>query len=118
MSAPKYEGVSLKIGGEDFIVPSLNFFSIKKNRASIEMISRMKLGSFPTEEEFDAIITVIHAALSRNYTELTIEQVAEIVDLKNMGQIIQSVMGISGFVPSGEKKAGSGQTGIESTVTS
>lgn len=111
---PRFEGVSVKMGEEDFIVPPLNFSRLKKLTPLIEELGAMKIGEPITAKQADAIITVIHSALSRNYPHLTIENVEEMIDLGNVGPIIQAVMGVSGF-SSGEKVAGNGLTGIKST---
>lgn len=102
----KFEGVALKFGEGEFVIPPLNLGQVKR---LIPLIEKMRNGT-DDAEKFDAVVTVAHAALSRNYPDLTIEQVEEMVDLGNLKKVIDAVMGISGFV-SGEAQPGSAQTG-------
>lgn len=111
--APKFDGTKVTIGGEEYIVPPLSF---KQLKALKEDIVAMK---DRTADNNERMIRVIHAALSRNYPELTIDQVEEMIDLGNIMEITQAVMGGSGFAKTmGEILAGIGQSGTLSIPTS
>jgi hypothetical protein len=103
---PKFEGVTLKFGEDEFVIPPLNLGQVKRLLPTIE---KMQNGT-DTIEKFNAVVAVAHAALSRNYPDLKLEQVEEMVDLGNLKKIIDAVMGLSGFLP-GEARPGSAQTG-------
>jgi len=47
------------------------------------------------------VIDTVLAALSRNYSDMTTDSVADLIDLGNMATVMQAVMGVSGL----EKKA-------------
>jgi hypothetical protein len=105
MTEPRFDGTKIMLGGEEFIVPPINF---KQLKALKEDIVAMKDTSADNNER---MIRVIHAALSRNY-ELTIDQVEEMIDLGNIMAVTQAVMGGSGFQKTMEGiLAGSGQSG-------
>ena len=74
----------------------------------------------PTEEEMDAVIDVVHAALTRNYPEFTRESVEEVLDLGNAGDVIKAIMGTSGLemVKVSGKEEGNSQTGMNYTPIS
>jgi hypothetical protein len=99
------DGVSIRMGGRDWIVPALTFGQIKRLRGRLEIL--------PTEPgvlsgaQIDAIIDVVHAALARNYPAVTVDEVGEhLLDLGNMATVIKAIMTGSGLVPSGEAEAG------------
>nr|WP_316642883.1 hypothetical protein [uncultured Roseateles sp.] len=80
-------------GGRAYILPPLSL-------GALELLhERMKL--LPTLEVTDpvAVATVIdatHIALCRNYPMITRVEVAELVDVGNMGDVYESLMDISG----------------------
>jgi hypothetical protein len=113
---PKYEGLKVRIGEDEFIIPPLNFFRLKKVLPLVDKLKEVSGNQILKAEEMEDFITIIHLALSRNYPEVTVQQVEEMVDLGNLRQILAAVLGISGFVQ-GEKPAGSESTGIKSTPT-
>ncbi len=117
-NGPKYDGVPLEIGGKTYVFPPLNFRRIKKLAPLIERLQRVDPKKIPTPEELNDFVELIHSALSRNYPDMTVEEVEEMVDLGNLPKVVLSVMGASGFVQ-GEKVAGesNGPTGTKSMPT-
>lgn len=108
MGDVKHEGVKITIGGEDFTFPALNFTAIKKFRPQLELMGTMDpAGMTLSDEQIDAFLAIIHASLSRNYPEKTIEDVADMIDLANVGRVVEAIMAVSGFVKGGAT-AGSG----------
>ena len=65
----------------------------------------------PTPEQMQGVCEIVHAALSRNYDDLTIEQVEDIIDLRNAGAVIQAVMGQSGLTQSKDAAPGEAPAG-------
>ncbi len=106
------EGMTLKIGGAEYIIPPLNFRQLKKLYPVIEQMQKTD----NPMDQMQAVVTIAQAALSRNYPEMTIEQVEEMIDLNNIRQVIEAIMGISGFLR-GEAVRGSVQTGAASMAT-
>ena len=100
------EGIKIKRGEAEYIIPPLSLGQVKKLYPIIE---KMQNGT-DTLEKFNAVVVVAQAALSRNYPEITAEAIEEIIDLGNIKSIIDAVMGISGFV-SGGAPPGSVPTG-------
>ena len=68
----------------------------------------------PTEAEFGEMVTVVHAALTRNYPDLAVEQVWDGLDLRNIRAAMDAVAGASGLEAkdaAGEARAVSPSTG-------
>ena len=103
---PKHDGITLKLGGEEYIVPPLSLGQVKRLFPVIEKMQ----SAGDTLDKFSSLVAIAHAALSRNYPELKFEEVEELVDMGNFKKVMDAVMGASGFLR-GEAPAGSVQTG-------
>lgn len=97
------DGVQIRIGGEDYVIPPLNFKQLKALKSKLDF--KTEPGALISDEQMDAMIEVIHAAMSRNYPQYTKEQVEEMIDLGNMNAVFSAVMNSSGLVKKpGEEK--------------
>jgi hypothetical protein len=92
------EGVAVKMGGETFIVPPLNFKRLRKLKPILEKVKTSAPGGDMSDEQFDASVDIVHTALARNYPDLERERVEELLDLGNMTKVMAAVMGQSGLV--------------------
>lgn len=91
-------GAPVSMGGEDWIVPALSFRQLRELK---EPLGRLASG-IDLNVSQDDVVVVVHAALSRNYPDLTCERVeSELLDLSNMKEAIEAVMGQSGMVKRG-----------------
>lgn len=99
------EGVAIKIGAKEYIVPALNF---KQLRLLMPKIKGMVAdGASMSAEQMDDVFTVIQAAISRNYPEINKEFLEENIDMNNVNPVIKAIMGQSGLVKtSGEPATG------------
>lgn len=96
---PPIEGVAIKLSGVSYIVPPLNFRLLKRHKADIDAITSGTAGAGGLDTETaDRMIAVVHAALSRNYPELSLDTVEDGLDLRNSAPIIRALLGQSGFV--------------------
>lgn len=98
------EGAKINMGGQEWVVPALSFGQLKRLMPKINTLSAV--GADMDAGQMDAITEVVQAAMSRNYPEMTVERVADMLDMANAGQVVRAVMGQSGLVPSGEAQAG------------
>lgn len=93
---PPIEGVVVKLCGLDAVVPPLKAKHIRKFTANMEQFRKAtpetSLGVI-----LDITIPVIHAALTRNYPSLTIDDVYELIDAATFAAAIQGVMAQSGY---------------------
>ena len=99
------EGVKISMGGNTYEVPALSFGQIKRLMPTIGQISTDAKGGM-SDTQMVAMGDIVHAALSRNYPDVTRDQVDDMLDLRNAPEVIKAVMGQSGLVSSGEAQAG------------
>lgn len=95
------DGITIKAGDREFIVPPLNFRRIRKLSKEIASLADMKVGAAMNDEQLDTFMAIIHSALTRNYPDLTMDALEDLIDLRNMQEIMKAVMGVSGFVQAG-----------------
>lgn len=110
--AERYEGTSYTVGGVTYIIPALSFGALKKLR---DKINRMIAGEATEDEAQDTTCAIVHAALVRNYPEMTLEFVSdEIVDFRNYRELTQLTLQAAGYVkaPEGKVVAESPQTSV------
>lgn len=111
----EFDGVDVKLGRTTYVVPPLALGAVKRYAAQIQ-----KFGSLSLEQQMDLTVAIAHAALKRNYPEITTERVEDLVDLRNMGQVFEAVVQSSGFTaqPQGNAVGQAAQsTGQPSTPT-
>jgi hypothetical protein len=92
MTNPRVRGVTIQFPDGPLVVPPLNLRSVRELKSRIVTFTG-------TLDDMDVVADVLHAALLRNYPEMTMDQVADMVDVGNMGEVMQAVMGVSGLVP-------------------
>ena len=111
-------GVTIQMGGNEWTVPPLTLGQLRKlNDKIASMISIGNDDVGITQEQADTIGEVVAAALSRNYPDMTIEKVLDLIDLGNARDVISAVLGGSGLRP-GEARAvarGNGATSMDSS---
>ena len=97
----KYDGTLVVLGGEEMIVPPLNFRSLRLLGSHLESLSRVG-ADIPSPDNVESIILILHAAIERNYPEYTREKLEDNLDLANMTEVIAAVMRVSGFAQVGK----------------
>lgn len=88
----KIKGIHINLGGRDLVVPPLNFKALQDLQE--------RLASFTGDtspESIQLVLDAAHAALSRNYNDVTKEFLAEYLDLENMADVMRAVMDVSGL---------------------
>lgn len=107
-----FDGVKVRIGRQEFVVPALSVRQVKRFRAVLNTLGRFKTAE-PTDDEIDGLLEMLHAALSRNYPDVTVDQLADIVDLRNLPEIIGAIVAQTGLEATkpGEAVQGDPSTG-------
>lgn len=95
-------GQKVSLGGTEYTVPPLNIAALKKHSESFDKITR---GEFTQSQLQDVMVDVIYLSLKRNYPDMTIEKVEDIIDLGNIQATFNAVMATSGF-SQGEARPG------------
>lgn len=101
MTEELLDGVTVRLGRRDFVVPPLNLRAVRK----IEPLLPALEGKSTELSFIDAAVEVLHLAIVRNYPEITKEEIEEVVDLGNLPGLISAVMAVSGFGPKGPGEA-------------
>lgn len=87
------KGTIVNLGGTDYEVPPLNLAALERFQ---DKLSRYTGGIDPESVKF--VVEVAHAAIKRNYPEMTVDELKELIDLGNIREIFGAVMNISGLV--------------------
>jgi hypothetical protein len=99
------DGAKIKMGGKDWVVPALSFKQLKRLLPRLNKIG----GGDLSPDNMGDMAEVVHAALSRNYPELTLDEVEDMLDMRCAQFVFMAVIGQSGLEarPEGEAKPGS-----------
>lgn len=101
---PRFEGVPVGLGGITYTVPPLSLGALRRLWPRIQTL-RSAEGGGATPDQLNVMLEVLHAAIARNYPELTLDELAELVDVRNVAAIADQVMSASGITAG---KAGPG----------
>lgn len=95
ISKPTFDGVTLKLGGKEYVVPPLSLKLIRKYQTQLSDLGNIK--GVPQASQIDLIMEVILDAIKRNYPDFTMEELEDLIDVKNMRDLFQAIMGVSGL---------------------
>jgi len=104
----EFPGVPVELGSKKLIMPPLNFRQLKELKpelAAINNLAKMEGLEIPDDAR-EALVKVVHAALSRNYPQLSPEEVEDGLDMYNMQTTMKAVAGVSGLERTTEIKEG------------
>lgn len=88
----KYKGLLKTLGGVDYVIPPISLGALEQMQERItKVVGELDADTITT------VIDVTHSALSRNYPEITREEVSDIVDVGNMFELFEAVMDVSGL---------------------
>jgi hypothetical protein len=88
------DGIKISLGGEDYIVPPLNFRLLKKFDEDIRSMRDLSASTDPMGE-LVRMVPVITAALQRNYPDLTEDRVMDLLDLGNYRNVFEAALGVT-----------------------
>lgn len=90
------EGAKIKMGGKEWVVPALNFRQTRELQGQIKTIGNIPEDGEPLSTEIiDAVSAVAHAAISRNYPDITVDDVDTMLSVNLIGPIVAAVFGVS-----------------------
>ena len=95
----KHKGVAIIFGDLELIIPPLNLRALEQLQ---EKISNFTGGI--SVDQVGIVADVSLAALQRNYPDMTRDDVSDLIDLGNMVEVMNAVMGVSGLTAQGEAK--------------
>lgn len=101
------DGTPVKIGKQVLAVPALNFKSLRLLKPKLDILKSIDpSASDLSDDQFNAIIHIVHTAMRRNYPNMSIEDLEEGLDMRNLRPVINAVLANSGMTPSGEVRPG------------
>lgn len=87
-------GVSVEIGGgRSIALPPLSLAGLRRVNAQVEICSGIK--GAPSIEQQDAILDILLESARRNYPALERDDLLEVIDVANFGEIFVGVMTLS-----------------------
>ena len=92
-------------GKREYLVPALTFRALRELQPQLETLKNAANGgaaNLLSVDQMGLVIKVAHAALKRNYPDMTEEQVEDLVDTGNIFQVFGAIIKVSGL---GEKPA-------------
>lgn len=97
MSTTRFPGLSIKVGERTLLVPPLSFNQLEAHKEDLEAIDEVEKNPADALKNgaFRRMLVLMHAAVSRNYPEMSLEDVGDLVDLANFKQFVQAVTGAS-----------------------
>lgn len=91
-------GINIQLGGKDYIVPPLSFKKLRELEGDIKALAKLEGPATQyTGEQLQVFLRIVQAALSRNYPDMTIEDVEEVLDLGNVRPVVAAILGVSGL---------------------
>lgn len=87
------KGKEIELGGKTWIVPPLNLNAVEHFQ---DRLAGFTGGIDP--QSVTLVAEVTHSALKRNYPDVTLEEVKDMLDLGNMIEVFQAVLQVAGFV--------------------
>jgi hypothetical protein len=76
-----------------YVLPPLSLGALEQLHERIKAVN----GDFSSADQIGTVIDAAHAALRRNYPDLTREQVGDLVGLENMAEVFDACMDVSGL---------------------
>ncbi len=114
MTQPLVDGETLRMGGEDWIIAPLSFRSLEKLDDSFSA-----LNGADNKARMAAFIAIVYECLLRNYPDITLDRVKDLLDMRNARTVVDAILASSGFVKQAPGGASSGPlTGTPSIAES
>src|SRR5438874_12523261 len=92
-------GVTVTMGGQDWIVPPLILGQLRRLMPKVTKLT--EIGASMGEAQINVLIDIVTAALQCNYPETTPDKVENLLDLGNVGAVLNAVLTGSGLKPGG-----------------
>jgi hypothetical protein len=101
MASVKFAGKVIVLGNVEYVVPAIAFRELKKLLPRLQKLNVLE-GGMPNAEDLDTITEMAHAAIQRNYPEVTLDELDGVLDMRNLREVVLTVMGQTGLEPAGK----------------
>lgn len=86
-------GILMMLGGEGYVVPPLSLGTLEQMQDRLAGFT----GAINDMAQVGTVIDATHAALKRNYPDITRDKVADFIDVANMADVFEALMDVSGL---------------------
>lgn len=99
----KFDGVQVYMAGRDWVIPPLSLKYIRTNKDRLAKMralgqkGKMDFADSELDEFLDEAREIILAAMQRNYSNVSKEDLEEWIDLATLPKLVMAVMSASGF---------------------
>lgn len=101
----RIKGVTVELNGVDYVIPPIALGALEQLQERIGTFD----GNAMDAKQISTVIDCAHAALKRNYPDLTREEVADLIDISNMNEVFAAVMDVSGLKRKEQEAAQAGE---------
>jgi hypothetical protein len=92
-------GIAILMGGREWTIPPLTLGQLRHLMPKIRQLS--EIGPQMAEPQIDVLVEIVAAALQRNYPDISIQMVENLLDLGNAASVLHAVLTGSGLRPGG-----------------
>jgi hypothetical protein len=92
-------GVAVAMGGKDWLVPPLTLGQLRRLMPKVRELT--EIGASMGESQIAVLVEIVTAALQRNYPDMAMDQVENLLDLGNASVVLNAVLTGSGLKPRG-----------------
>jgi hypothetical protein len=85
------------MGGQQWTVPPLTLGQLRSLMPKVQQLT--EIGSQMGEKQIGILVEIVAAALQRNYPDISVEIVENLLDLGNAGAVLNAVLTGSGLRP-------------------
>lgn len=90
---PRFKGIEFDLGGTTYVVPPLSMGDLEYMQDKLATFESFSLNAASAQ----VILEVAHRALRRNYPQISVDELRDLIDLGNAMDLFQAVMDISGL---------------------
>lgn len=107
MAVVKVKGIPYDFGGRVLVIPPLSLGAMEQLQGRLADLDERNI----SPEYIGTVIDAVHAALQRNYPEMKREDVADLIDLENMQEVMACTMDVAGLKRKAMEAAQAGAEG-------
>ena len=90
-------GIMVAMGGQQWTVPPLTLGQLRQLMPKVQQLT--EIGSQMGEKQIGILVEIVTSALQRNYPDISVEIVEDLLDLGNAGAVLNAVLTGSGLRP-------------------
>jgi hypothetical protein len=90
-------GIMVAMGGQQWTVPPLTLGQLRRLMPKVQQLA--EIDSQMGEKQIGILVEIVAAALQRNYPEISVEILENLLDLGNAGAVLNAVLTGSGLRP-------------------